>query len=181
MGRTAAAGGSAAFFVLAPGVVAGVVPWWLTRWRIQDPLPYWAPLRLLGAVLVVIGMGVLLGAFVQFVAEGIGSPAPVAPTEQLVVGGLYRYVRNPMYLAVLSTIAGQALLLGQLALLLYGCAVAVAFVAFVRGYEEPVLRRRYGAAYDDYLRDVPGWWPRRAGPHPDPPPQAGEGNFGDRG
>jgi protein-S-isoprenylcysteine O-methyltransferase Ste14 len=161
MGRAAAAAGSAAFFVLAPGVVAGLVPWWLTRWRFQDPLPYWAPLRLLGAVLVVVGVGVLLGAFVQFVAEGIGTPAPVAPTEQLVVGGLYRYVRNPMYLAVLSTIAGQALLLGQLALLVYGCAVAVAFVAFVRGYEEPVLRRRYGAAYDDYLRDVPGLWPRR--------------------
>jgi protein-S-isoprenylcysteine O-methyltransferase Ste14 len=118
----------------------------------------------LGAVLVVVGMGVLLGAFVQFVAEGIGTPAPIAPTEQLVVGGLYRYVRNPMYLAVLSTIAGHALLLSQLALLLYGSAVALAVVAFVRGYEEPTLRRRYGAAYDDYLRDVPGWWPRRAGP-----------------
>jgi protein-S-isoprenylcysteine O-methyltransferase Ste14 len=78
----------------------------------------------------------------------------------LVVGGLYRYVRNPMYLAVLSTIAGEALLLGQLALLGYGCAVAVAFVAFVRGYEEPTLRRRYGAENESYQREVPGWWPR---------------------
>lgn len=153
--------GSAIFFVLAPGVVAGLVPWWLTGWRFQEPLPDWAPLRFVGAVLVVVGVGVLLRAFVQFVAEGIGTPAPVAPTERLVVGGLYRYVRNPMYLAVLSTIAGQVLLLGQLILLLYGAAIAAAFVAFVRGYEEPVLRKRYGPAYDEYRRAVPGWWPRR--------------------
>ena len=76
------------------------------------------------------------------------------------VGGLYRCVRNPMYLAVLATIAGQALLLGQLVLLLYGGGVAAAFVAFVRWYEEPALRRRFGATYDSYRRAVPGWWPR---------------------
>ena len=160
MGRPAAVAGSAAFFALAPGVVAGLVPWWLTGWQFRDPLPYWAPLRLLGAALVVIGVGVLVQAFVQFVTEGIGTPAPVAPTARLVVGGLYRYVRNPMYLSVLAIIGGQALLLGQLVLLLYGCAVAAAFVAFVRGYEEPALHRRYGAKYDSYRRAVPGWWPR---------------------
>src|SRR5260370_13363024 len=109
MGRAAAATGSAAFFVLAPGVVAGFVPWWLTGWRFQDPLPYWAPLRLVGTLLLVAGLAVLVRAFAQFVAEGVGTPAPVAPTERLVVGGLYRYVRNPMYLAVLATILGQAL------------------------------------------------------------------------
>jgi protein-S-isoprenylcysteine O-methyltransferase Ste14 len=174
MGRAAAAVGSAIFFVLAPGVVAGLVPWWLTGWRFVEPLPYWAPLRLLGALLLVAGVGVLLRAFVQFVSEGIGTPAPVAPTERLVVGGLYRCVRNPMYLAVLSTIAGQALLLGQLSLLLYGVLIAAAFVVFVAGYEEPTLRDRYGAAYDEYRRTVPAWWPRR--PHPNPPPRAGEGN-----
>lgn len=160
MGRAAAAAGSAVFFVLAPGVVAGLVPWWLTGWRLQEPGPYWAPLRLLGIVLLVLGVGVLVRAFVQFVAEGVGTPAPVAPTERLVVGGLYRYVRNPMYLAVLAAIVGQALLLGQLVLLLYGAAVAVAFMAFVRGYEEPTLRRRYGPEYQRYRRIVPGWWPR---------------------
>lgn len=160
MGTATAAAGSAVFFVLAPGVVAGLVPWWLTGWRVEDPVPYWAPLRLLGALLLVTGLGVLIRAFVQFVAEGVGTPAPVAPPERLVVGGLYRFVRNPMYLAVLATIVGQALLLGQLVLLLYGCAVAAAFVAFVRGYEEPALRRRYGAHYDSYRRAVPGWWPR---------------------
>ena len=160
MDRAAAAAGSAVFFVLAPGVVAGLVPWWLTGWRVQDPLPYWTPMRLLGVVLLVLGVGVLVRAFVQFVAEGVGTPAPVAPTERLVVGGLYRYVRNPMYLAVLAAIVGQALVLGQLVLLLYAAVVAVAFMAFVRGYEEPTLRRRYGPEYQRYRRTVPGWWPR---------------------
>jgi protein-S-isoprenylcysteine O-methyltransferase Ste14 len=157
MNRAAAAVGSAAFLVLAPGVVAGLVPLWLTGWR---ALPVWAPLRWLGVVLLIAGVGVLLSAFGQFVAEGIGTPAPIAPTQHLVVRGLYRYVRNPMYVAVLATIAGQALILGQLGLGIYGLAVALAFVAFVRGYEEPTLRRRYGAEYDSYQRAVPGWWPR---------------------
>ena len=157
MNRAAAAAGSAAFFVLAPGVVAGLVPWWLTGYFV---LPVWAPLRWLGVVLLVAGVGVLISAFLQFAAEGIGTPAPIAPTEHLVVRGLYRYVRNPMYLAVLAAIAGQALILGQVVLAIYGFVVGLAFVAFVRGYEEPTLRRRYGAEYESYQRAVPGWWPR---------------------
>jgi protein-S-isoprenylcysteine O-methyltransferase Ste14 len=157
MNRAVAAAGSTAFFVVAPGVVAGVVPWWLTSWRV---VPLWAPLRWLGVVLLVAGVGVVVSAFVQFAVEGIGTPAPIAPTEHLVVHGLYRYVRNPMYLAVLATIVGQALILGQPVLGIYALVVAVAFVAFVRGYEEPTLRRRYGAEYRSYQRAVPGWWPR---------------------
>jgi protein-S-isoprenylcysteine O-methyltransferase Ste14 len=159
--RTVAAAGSALFFALAPGVVAGVVPWWITRWRVRDSLPHWVPLRILGAVLLGSGFVVLVRAFVRFVAEGAGTPAPVAPTERLVVGGVYRYVRNPMYLAVVSTIVGQALVLGQAVLLGYAACVALAVAAFVRGYEEPVLRRRFGAQYDAYRRNVPAWWPRR--------------------
>jgi protein-S-isoprenylcysteine O-methyltransferase Ste14 len=98
---------------------------------------------------------------VRFVIEGAGTPAPVAPTEQLVVGGIYRYVRNPMYLAVVSAIVGQALMLGQLVLLPYAAAVAVATGSFARWYEEPALRRRFGAAYEAYRQAVPAWWPRR--------------------
>jgi protein-S-isoprenylcysteine O-methyltransferase Ste14 len=158
--RTVAAVGSAAFFVLAPGIVAGVIPWWLTGWRMREPLPFWAPLRVLGGALLVAGTLVLVYAFVQFVTEGAGTPAPVAPTERLVVSGLYRYVRNPMYLAVIATIVGQGLLFGRMVLLLYGVAVGLAFSAFVRGYEEPTLSRRYGAEYEAYRRAVPRWWPR---------------------
>ena len=95
--------------------------------------------------LLVAGVVVLVGAFVRFVTEGVGTPAPVAPTQRLVVGGLYRYVRNPMYLAVVATIVGQALALGQPALLGYAVAVGAAMVAFVHGYEEPALAGQFGA------------------------------------
>jgi protein-S-isoprenylcysteine O-methyltransferase Ste14 len=155
-----AALGSLVFFLLAPGVVAGLVPWWLTGWDVQEPSEYWALLRVLGAVLLAAGVAVLVHSFVRFVVEGVGTPAPVAPTEKLVVGGLYRYVRNPMYVAVLAAIVGQALLLGRLVLLAYAATVAVAFVTFVRRYEEPTLRRRFGDEYDAYRRAVPAWWPR---------------------
>jgi len=158
--RARAAIGSAVFFVLAPGVVAGWLPWQLTGWRILDPLPYWAPVRVAGAALLVAGTIVLVQAFVRFVLEGLGTPAPVAAPERLVVGGLYRYVRNPMYLAVLAAIVGQSLLLGQLGLLLYAAAVGAACVAFVHFYEEPALRAQFGEPYERYLREVPGWLPR---------------------
>jgi protein-S-isoprenylcysteine O-methyltransferase Ste14 len=102
----------------------------------------------------------LLAAFARFVIEGMGTPAPVAPTERLVVGGAYRYVRNPMYLAVASIIVGQGLLLGQATLLLYALVFAAAVTAFVRGYEEPALTNRFGEQYETYRREVPRWRPR---------------------
>jgi protein-S-isoprenylcysteine O-methyltransferase Ste14 len=162
MRKAGAALGSVVFFALAPGVVAGLVPWWLTGWRARANLPpWWLPLRVVGVLLLAAGVGVLVHAFARFVVEGLGTPAPVAPTRELVVGGLYRYVRNPMYLAVLAAIAGQALALGQLVLLPYAAVVAAAFVAFVHWYEEPTLARQFGARYQAYRRAVPGWWPRR--------------------
>ena len=159
--KARAALGSALFLLAAPGVVAGLIPWWLTGWEVEAPSAFWGPVRLVGGVLLITGVSVLLHAFARFVFEGIGTPAPVAPTEHLVVGGLYRYVRNPMYLAVLAAIVGQALLLGQLELLAYAAAVAAAFAAFVHWYEEPTLQRQFGADYDAYRRAVPAWIPRR--------------------
>ncbi len=160
--RTAAAVGSSVFFALAPGTVAGLVPWWLTGWQPHHTsLAAWIPFRILGGALIVIALPVLVAAFVRFVREGLGTPAPVAPTEHLVVGGLYRYVRNPMYLAVTALIVGQALLLAQPGLLWYAAIVATAMVVFVHAYEQPTLRERYGAEYDRYHDAVPGWWPRR--------------------
>ena len=155
-----AAAGSTIFLLLAPGVVAGLIPWWITGWEVGARL--WVPVRVVGVLVLVAGVGVLLHAFARFVVEGLGTPAPVAPTERLVVGGLYRYVRNPMYLAVLAVIVGQALLLGRLELLGYAALVAAAFVAFVRWYEEPTLHRRFGDEYDAYRRAVPAWLPRRS-------------------
>jgi protein-S-isoprenylcysteine O-methyltransferase Ste14 len=155
--RGRAAAGSLVFLALAPGVVAGVVPWLLTGWDSTDPP---LALQIVGVVLIAAGAAVLLNAFARFVREGIGTPAPVAPTEHLVVGGLYRYVRNPMYVAVAATIVGQAALLGQARLLLYALGFAVAVAGFVYGYEQPVLSERFGAEYERYRRNVPAWWPR---------------------
>lgn len=161
MRRIRAAVGSLIFLVLVPGVVAGLVPWWLTRWRVQEPLPYWGPLRFGGAILLAAGVVALIHAFARFVLDGFGTPAPIAPTERLVIGGLYRYVRNPMYLAVAATIVGQALILGQPVLFVYGAAFFIVVVAFVHLYEEPTLSQQFGEDYEAYRRAVPRWWPRR--------------------
>jgi protein-S-isoprenylcysteine O-methyltransferase Ste14 len=167
--RVAAALGSAAFFVVAPGVVAGLVPGLITEYRFEEPLPGWLVLRVVGAALIAAGLAALVHAFARFVREGLGTPAPVAPTETLVVGGLYRYVRNPMYLAVGAIIVGQALLFGQLALLAYAAAFFATVAAFVRLYEEPMLRGTFGDDYRAYCDAVPAWWPRRRAWQPERP------------
>jgi protein-S-isoprenylcysteine O-methyltransferase Ste14 len=115
------------------------VPWLLTGWH-ETGVAVW--LQVLGWALVALGAAVLLEAFARFVVEGAGTPAPAAPTEKLVVGGLYRYVRNPMYLAVAAVIAGQALVLGRWVLVGYGSVFGLAVWSFVHWYEEPTLRRQ---------------------------------------
>ena len=159
MNRRTAAIGSATFFAAAPGIVAGLIPWSLTRWQLRTA--YWPPLRAAGGVLLGAGALVLATTFVTFVVDGIGTPAPVAPTRRLVVTGAYRYVRNPMYLAVLAAIIGQGLALGQPSLFLYAVIVAATVGAFVLLYEEPTLHQRFGAEYDAYKRAFPRWRPRR--------------------
>lgn len=160
MRTSVAAVGSAVFFLVAPGTTLGLIPWAITRWRFEEPTAYWMPLRVIGALLLLAGVAVLVRAFTGFVVEGRGTPAPVAAPEHLVVGGLYRYVRNPMYVAVLAGIVGQALLFGQLSLLLYAVVVWLLPAAFVRWYEEPTLTKRFGAEYEAYRRAVPAWLPR---------------------
>lgn len=155
--RFKAAAGSLIFLVVVPGVVAGLIPWALTGWK---PQSYAMPWQLAGWLLVAAGLVVLIASFARFVLEGLGTPAPVAPTQRLVVGGFYRYVRNPMYLAVASIIAGQAIGLGQPGLVVYLAMFILAVVSFVRIYEEPTLSEKYGAEYEDYRRAVPGWLPR---------------------
>lgn len=152
--------GSLIFFVIAPGTVAGYVPWRLSLWRLQSALLGWNGLRGFGVILIAGGVAALLDCFARFAIQGRGTPAPVMPTERVVVSGLYRYVQNPMYLAVVSAIVGQGLLLGNTDVLWYGAAVFVGFHLFVRLYEEPTLRRTHGADYDSYCRTVRRWWPR---------------------
>ncbi len=109
MSRRLAAIGSAVFFLLGPGIVVGLIPWLLTRWEVRETLPYWAPMRVLGVILLIAGLIFLIQAFVRFVVEGLGTPVPMAPPARLVVGGAYRFVRNPMYVALLAIVIGQAL------------------------------------------------------------------------
>ncbi len=159
MRRSAAVVTSVVWFVLTGGVGAVLVPWWLTGWRAQHPLPYWAIAQALGVVLIGAGLVPPVHVFVQFVRAG-GTPMPGAMPTRLVVTGLNRYVRNPIYLSAVTIFLGEALLLGRLSLLLYAGAVWLGAAAFVRWYEEPALARRFGADYETYRRAVPAWLPR---------------------
>jgi protein-S-isoprenylcysteine O-methyltransferase Ste14 len=110
--------------------------------------------------MIVVGLPVLLDSFARFAFQGLGTPAPVAPTQNLVVTGLYRHVRNPMYVAVSALILGQGLLFGNVVVLEYGFIVWLAFLGFVALYEEPTLRRQFGFQYEEYCNRVPRWFPR---------------------
>jgi protein-S-isoprenylcysteine O-methyltransferase Ste14 len=155
---TRAALGSTVFFLLAPGTMAGVVPWAITGWSGSPPGV--GVLDVLGGVLIGVGVAVVVTCFAQFVREGRGTPAPVAPTEVLVVGGLFRYVRNPMYVGVGAAIVGQALMFRSIPLAWWLAAFAIAVSTFVVVYEQPTLSRQFGASYDRYRREVPAWLPR---------------------
>src|SRR5437870_9672189 len=102
MRRLLAIFGSVLFLVIAPGTVAGLVPWWISRWRMQAPFLNFFPIRIAGALLILIGLPGLLDSFARFALKGLGTPAPIFPTRHLVVTGLYHYVRNPMYVSVVS-------------------------------------------------------------------------------
>lgn len=152
--------GTAAFLVLAPGTVAGYIPWRISGWRLHPPFLGFAPFRVIGVALIGVGVVVVVESFGRFAVEGIGTPAPVFPTQRLVVRGFYRYVRNPMYVAVVSIILGQALLLGDPHLITYAVLPWLAAHVFVLTYEEPTLRRSFGAEYETYCAHVGRWIPR---------------------
>jgi protein-S-isoprenylcysteine O-methyltransferase Ste14 len=152
MRRTAAVIGTAIFFVFVPCVLAGVVPWWISRWEFRLSFLGVELTRFVGAALILASVAGLVDSFVRFALQGLGTPAPIAPTQHLVVTGLYRYVRNPMYVAVAAVIFGQAVLFGDWRLFAYG-------VLFV-GYEEPTLKKSFGAEYESFRINVPRWIPR---------------------
>src|SRR5437016_3709906 len=113
MTRGTAILGTILFFAIGPVPVAGIVPWWISGWRVDPAFLGIEPVRVLGGALIVAGLPVLVESFARFALEGLGTPAPIAPPRQLVVRGAYRYVRNPIYVADLSIIFGQALLFGN--------------------------------------------------------------------
>ncbi|HWC15860.1 MAG TPA: isoprenylcysteine carboxylmethyltransferase family protein [Terriglobales bacterium] len=160
MRRIFAVIGSTLFFLLAPFTVAGLIPFWISHWHVEIKSFAWLPAEIVGSLLVAIGSVVLLDSFARFALKGLGTPAPVFPTRHLVVSGLYRFVRNPMYVAVLAVILGQALIFTSPRVLEYGAAVWLAFHLFVCLYEEPTLRRTFGAEYEAFCAGVPRWIPR---------------------
>jgi len=157
MRRAFAILGSALFLVLAPGTVAGLVPWWISGWRFEF---HSVPMEISGGLLMALGATVLFDSFIRFAMNGLGTPAPVFPTQHLVVTGLYRYVRNPMYVAVVALIFAQALIFANIRLFEYGALIWLAFHLFVIGYEEPKLRASFGAEYEAFCHTVSRWIPR---------------------
>jgi protein-S-isoprenylcysteine O-methyltransferase Ste14 len=152
--------GSAIFLIVAPGFVAGLTPWWISHWVFDAPFSGLMAFRFAGGVLIALGTVGILDSFVRFAVQGLGTPAPVFPTRHLVVTGLYRYVRNPMYVSVASAILGQGLLFGNVRVLEYGGVVWLLFHLFVRAYEEPTLRASFGDEYRRFCAGVPRWIPR---------------------
>jgi protein-S-isoprenylcysteine O-methyltransferase Ste14 len=152
--------GSVLFFFVAPGGVAGLVPWWITGWKWHGPFLSTGITRVAGATLILAGGAGLIESFGRFALLGYGTPAPVAPPTILVVTGFYRFVRNPMYVCVLAIIFGEGFLLGDARLILYGGFIWIAFMLFVIGYEEPTLRASFGQQYETYCANVRRWLPR---------------------
>ena len=152
--------GSVIFLFVAPGVVAGLIPFWISGWQLQPALGGIEPLRWAGVLLLLLGVVLLAETFSRFALQGRGTPAPVYPTETLVVTGSYRFVRNPMYVAVVSLILGQGLLFGSLPVLAYCAVIWLTVHLFVISYEEPTLARTFGEQYARYRANVRRWIPR---------------------
>jgi len=145
------------FTVAVPGTVTVALPWWILQRSGSPPVtPPGAP----GAVPIGIGAAIYLWCAWDFAVTGRGTPAPIDPPKELVLRGMYRHVRNPMYVAVLLVLFGEAWLFRAPALLGYAAAVWGVFQAFVLWYEEPALERQFGDAYRRYRQEVPRWIPR---------------------
>lgn len=163
MSKSRAVLGTIAFFLLAPGIVAFAIPALIHHWRPGPATEDHPALVPLGLTLVALGLLALVGCFGRFALQGEGTPAPFAPTRRLVVEGLYRHVRNPMYLAVIAIVLGQALAMASLWTAAYGLLVAVATALFVRLYEEPTLTAAFPEDWPAYAAAVRAWLPRRRG------------------
>ena len=150
---------------LLPGVVAGYVPW--RFFGLSDAHVAWdSPLHLLGLALIAIGAALLASCVWEFAHRGRGTPAPLDPPTELVVQGLYRYVRNPMYVAVATIVLGELGLTRSSALLVYAAAGVVIAHLFVVVVEEPALRRQFGESYERYAASVNRWIPKLPGSAP---------------
>jgi protein-S-isoprenylcysteine O-methyltransferase Ste14 len=148
------------FTILQPGTVAVLIPYWLISSRGGGVLTSHRPLRYLGLPLIVIGAIGLLWCIWDFFSSGRGTISPIDPPKHLVVHGLYRYVRNPMYVAVVSILLGEAIFFMSSPVLMEAVIFFVLATLFVVLYEEPTLRRKFGDSYERYTQTVGRWIPR---------------------
>jgi len=147
---------------LLPGLFAGYMPLrFFGLARVHVSLTN--PVQLLALLAIGVGAALLVTCIWEFASSGRGTLSPVDPPRELVVRGLYRYVRNPMYVSVTMIVMGEVLLTRSRPLLVYWAIWFAAVNLFVIGYEEPTLRRRFGESYERYTRDVGRWLPRRRG------------------
>ena len=149
------------FFLVVPGTVLGLIPYLLVGRSAAVEVP--AAARALGGLLTLLGVAVIVWCSVDFVRRGRGTPAPYDPPRDLVAVGLYRHVRNPMYLGAVTAVLGEALWTWRIELLAYAAVLAIAYHLFVRFYEEPTLRASFGESYARYCQQVPRWVPRWRG------------------
>ena len=144
------------FTIIVPGTVGAYIPY-----RLRGPGPHSVSgLGWLGLAPMVVGLAMYLWCAWDFAVFGRGTPLPLDAPKQLIAHGLYRFVRNPMYVGVLLAILGQALWFGSAVTLRYALAVALLFHLFVVFYEEPTLRRKFGKSYTQYSLEVPRWLPK---------------------
>ncbi len=146
------------FILVLPATITVYLPYWLLAARPATAQLY--AFRYVGLLPILLGVGMNLWCAWDFAVTGRGTPAPIDPPKELVVRGLYRYVRNPMYVGVLSVLLGEALFFATRTLLWYAAIVFVGFNLFVLLYEEPTLRGKFGAAYERYCAAVPRWLPQ---------------------
>jgi len=145
------------FLILVPGIFIVYIP---QQFLLDGPLLETGLLAYLAYPLWIIGALVIFWCFWDFLTKGNGTPAPFDPPKELVVAGLYRYVRNPMYVGVLLTLLGNFLWYKTLWMIVYMVFFFLAFHLFVLIYEEPTLKRTFGASYEAYLNKVPRWIPK---------------------
>lgn len=148
------------FTVLQPGTVVVLIPYWLVSTRAAGTLSGQGAIRYLGITLIVIGLAGLLWCIWEFFSRGRGTISPIDPPKSLVVRGLYKYVRNPMYVSVVTILIGEAIFFLSLPVLIEAGVFIILAQLFVMGYEEPALRRRFGESYEDYKHQVGRWIPR---------------------
>jgi protein-S-isoprenylcysteine O-methyltransferase Ste14 len=148
------------FNVIVPGTFAVYLPWVIASGEMGPPFLGLEATRWIGWALAATGAFVLLEAQARFVWNGFGTPAPIAPPSRLVVTGFYRHVRNPMYVAVLAVVIGEALIYAEAWLFAYAAGFVVAGHLFVVLYEEPSLRRKFPQDYPTFIAAVPRWIPR---------------------